>query len=140
MFALLNQFDDLVQDEARNLRSNSQRNFQPLIDIEEHEKGYNVWADVPGLTAEDLEVTVENGILTLQGERHLSRASTKDAYQRTERAVGAFRRVFHLPKGVDGSGIEASVENGELKITIPKPVASLPLQVKVAGQRKVSAP
>lgn len=130
MLALWNQFDDLFGDEALRARR-PQRSFVPAVDIEETKDGYVLTADLPGLTANDVNITVEGGVLTLSGERKVEREETKDGYRRIERSYGSFRRAFTLPKGVDVGGVSAVAEHGQLKVHVPKPVAELPRKIEV---------
>lgn len=130
MLALWNQFDDLFHDDPSRARR-LQRSFLPAVDIEETKDGYLLTADLPGLTAEDVNITVENGVLTVAGERKAAHEETKDGYRRIERSYGKFRRTFTLPKGVDVNAVSAVTEHGQLKVTIPKPVAEIPRKIEV---------
>jgi HSP20 family protein len=130
MLALWNQFDELMNDDFfRGRRMNP--TFAPAVDIHETKEGYELLADLPGLTANDVNLTVENGTLTVSGERKIEKKEEKDGYRRIERAHGTFRRSFTLPKGVDAESISAHVENGQLRVLVPKPVAELPRKIKV---------
>ncbi len=130
MLALWNQFDELFNDDSLRSRR-APRNFVPAVDIEETKVGYLLTADLPGLAPGDVEITVENGILTLAGTREAESATDKDGYRRVERSFGSFRRTFTLPKGVDVDGVKAETKNGQVKIVIPKPVAELPRKIKI---------
>lgn len=130
MLTLWNAFDDLFNDEwARPVRW--QREFRPAVDVSEDENHYLVTADVPGMKAEDLDITVENNVLSVSGERKFEKKDDKQGYHRVERHYGSFKRSFALPEGVDTEAIEANVENGALSIRIPKPTMALPRKVKV---------
>jgi HSP20 family protein len=130
MLALWNQFDDLFNDQHSTIRRPT-RSFVPAVDIEETKDGYLLTADLPGLTAEDVNITVENGVLLLSGERRDERIDEKEGYKRIERSFGSFRRSFTLPKGVDVEQVTAKTEHGQVKVRIPKPVAELPRKIKV---------
>ena len=130
MLTLWNQFDDLFADEARG-RGQRTRSFVPAVDVEETPQGYVLTADVPGVRLEDLDITVENGVLTLKGTRQAETREQKDGYRRVERSFGSFQRSFVLPKGVNAEGVEATVDNGQLQVRVPKPVAALPKKVTV---------
>jgi HSP20 family protein len=82
---------------------------------------------------EEVDITVENGVLTISGERKAEKKEEKDGYRRVERSHGSFRRAFTLPKGVDADAIRATVEHGQLRVVVPKPVAELPRKVKVGA-------
>lgn len=132
MLTLWNAFDDLFNDEwTRPVRW--QREFRPAVDVSEEENHYLVTADVPGMKAEDLDITVENNVLSVSGERKFEKKDDKQGYHRIERHFGSFKRSFTLPEGVDTEAIEANVENGALTIRIPKPVMALPKKVKVSA-------
>lgn len=133
MLALLNQFDDLFGDEVRARRA--VRTFVPAVDVEERKTDYRLTADLPGLTADDVEITIENGVLTVSGERKHKKVEEKDGYRRVERAFGSFRRSFTLPKGVAADAITAHTENGQLEVLIPKPSEETPRKIKVAAKK-----
>jgi HSP20 family protein len=133
MLALWNQMDDLFNDDLlRNRRATVA--FTPAVDIVETKSGYRLTADVPGLSADEIDITVESGTLTISGERKTEQTEEKEGYRRIERSFGQFRRSFSLPKGVDLDGIQATVENGQLVLEIPKPVAELPRKVRVSAK------
>jgi len=94
----------------------------PLVDIEEHDDKYVVTADVPGFTKDNMNVEIENNILTISGKVD-DRTETRDTergFVRRERRCGAFRRSFRLPEEVDPDKVKASFTNGVLQIEIPK--------------------
>ena len=103
----------------------------PAINILEREGAMEIQADLPGLKAEDVEVTVEDGALTLRGERKLEEAAEGETYHRVERTYGMFERTFNLPSSVDTSKIEARFTNGEMVLTLPKREESKPRTVKI---------
>ena len=132
MLTLWNAFDDLFNDQfARPVRYRAEREFRPAVDVSEDENHYLVTADVPGMKAEDLDITVDNNVLTVSGERKFEKKDERHGYHRVERHYGSFKRSFALPEGVDAGAIEANVENGALAIKIPKPVVAKPRKVKV---------
>lgn len=133
MLALWNQFDDLFGDEIRARRPT--RSFVPAVDVEERKSDYRLTADLPGLTADDVEITIENGVLTVSGERKDEKVEEKDGYRRVERSFGTFRRSFTLPKGVPADAITAHTSNGQLEVLIPKPSEETPRKIKVAAKK-----
>lgn len=133
MLTLFNQFEDLFGDELRARKAT--RSFVPAVDIEERKEDYRLVADLPGLTADDVDVTIENGVLTVSGERKGERVDEKDGYRRVERTFGRFRRSFTLPKGVSPDKISAHTENGQLQVVIPKPAEESPRKVKVSSKK-----
>jgi HSP20 family protein len=133
MLTLWNQFDDLFgsDDLWKGMARPGERKFLPAVDIRETKEGYVLTADVPGVPAEAIDISVKDGVLTIQGARTTESRAADVGYQRVERAVGKFQRSFVLPKGVNSEGIHANVEHGVLTLSIPKPVAALPHKVEI---------
>jgi HSP20 family protein len=94
--------------------------WAPAVDITEGKDAYLVAADLPGVVGADLEVTFQDGLLTIQGERHPAADGPDDKAHRTERRYGAFRRSINLPSHVQADKIEATTQDGVLKILVPK--------------------
>jgi HSP20 family protein len=92
-----------------------------------------VKAELPGLAPENIDVQVENDVLTVRGERKYENEEENAGYRRVERSYGSFARSFVLPKGTNPDSIEAQVENGVLTVTIPKAVAATSRKVEVKG-------
>jgi len=92
----------------------------PTVDIAENDHVLTVKAELPGLEAKDVAVTIDNNVLTLKGERRLEKEVKKENYHRLERAYGTFARSFALPAFVDAEKVRAEFKNGLLTITIPK--------------------
>ena len=106
--------------------------WSPAVNILETKDAIVITADLPGLKAEDVDVTVDNGVLTIRGERRLEEASEGETYHRVERVYGVFERTFTLPNSVEVSKIDAKFRNGEMVVTLPKREESKPRAVKVA--------
>lgn len=105
--------------------------WTPAVNILERENGIVITADLPGLKAEDVEVTVEKSMLTVKGERILEEATEGETYHRVERSYGSFERSFSIPESVDAKKIEARFVNGEMTLTLPKRAESKPRSVKI---------
>lgn len=105
----------------------------PAVDISEDEKAYTIRADVPGVKPEDVDVELENGVLTLKGEREESKEEEREGYKRIERVSGKFYRRFTLPETVNADEISAKTEHGVLEIVIPKQPKPEPKRIKVNG-------
>jgi HSP20 family protein len=103
----------------------------PAINILEQENAITITADLPGLGADDVEVTVEEGTLSIRGERKLEEVAEGETYHRVERLYGAFERNFTLPNSIDVEKIEARFTNGEMVLTLPKREESKPRSVKI---------
>ena len=94
--------------------------WAPVVDIIENDKALTVKAELPGIEAKDVAVTIDNNVLTLRGERHIKKDVEKENYHRMERAYGTFARSFVLPAFVDAENIKAEFKNGLLMVTVPK--------------------
>jgi len=108
--------------------------WEPSVDIIEDEKEYLVKADLPEVKKEDVKVTVENGMLTITGERKMEKEEKDKKYYRLERSYGNFLRSFALPGGADTSKVNAEFKDGVLKIHLPKTekAKSKAIEVKVS--------
>ncbi|MBX6419731.1 MAG: Hsp20/alpha crystallin family protein [Nevskia sp.] len=92
----------------------------PAVDIVEHEKEYEIEAEIPGLDEKNLEVTLANGVLTIKGEKKEETEEKRKNYYLSERRYGSFQRCFQVPDGVDSDKIEATFSKGVLKVKLPK--------------------
>ncbi|BBL69883.1 Hsp20/alpha crystallin family protein [Methylogaea oryzae] len=106
--------------------------WTPPVDIKEKADGYVLYADVPGVKPENIEVTMENGILTVKGFRETEAHAAKEGYKRIERVHGAFYRRFSLPDTAHAEGITARCSNGVLEISIPKRAAVQPRKIVIS--------
>lgn len=107
--------------------------WTPIVDIKAEEDRYVLMADVPGVTAEDINITMENGVLNIEGERKIRDNEEDKGYQRTERVKGKFYRRFTLPDTTDGEGIQAKSRNGVLEIITPKQEKAKPHRITVSS-------
>jgi HSP20 family protein len=103
----------------------------PAVDIREEEGGLTFVADLPGLERDDVEVTLENNVLTIKGERGSDVEEKRDSYHRVERTYGVFTRSFTLPRGADAAKVDAQFTNGVLTLTIPKTEAAKPHKISI---------
>ena len=94
--------------------------FIPAVDVLEEKDRYVVRADLPGVGREDIEVSTDDGVLTLKGERRSEARQSTEGFARTERVSGSFVRRFTLPETAQVDGIKAAHVNGVLEVTIPK--------------------
>lgn len=92
----------------------------PAVDIIEEKERFVLRADVPGVGPEDIDISMEKGVLTLSGERHATSADEDTGVQRIERATGRFLRRFTLPESANAEGVAAKCANGILEVSIPK--------------------
>lgn len=106
--------------------------FTPRVDISEDEKNLYITAELPGMTKDDIEVTVsEDGVLTIRGEKKEEKKEEGENYIRIERSFGKFSRSFMLPENVKADEISGKFENGVLRLTIPKAEVQKAKEVKV---------
>ena len=98
--------------------------FFPKVNIMETDKDYQLQAELPGMTEKDFEVSIEDGILELSGEKKEVHEEKGSHYSIQEMHSGKFQRHFHLPKGVNSKGIKAQFENGVLSLKIPKALSA----------------
>jgi HSP20 family protein len=105
--------------------------WAPAVDIFETEHELVVKADLPEVNAQDLDIRVENNILTIRGERKFEKKVDESNYLRVERAYGSFARSFSLANTVNSEAIKADYQNGVLTLSIPKREEAKPKQIKV---------
>jgi HSP20 family protein len=106
--------------------------WTPAVDIREEAERYLISADVPGVDPKDIDITMENGVLTIKGERRSEAKSDSDGFRRVERAFGSFYRRFSLPDTADAEAISASSNQGVLEVSIPKKQALQPRRIEVS--------
>jgi len=109
--------------------------WAPALDISERKDAYLVTVELPGVELDDLQITMEDGLLTIQGERQFAHDSSEQQFHRVERRYGAFRRSITLPAQVQAEQIEATFENGVLQIVVPKMEEAKPKRIQVRPGR-----
>ncbi|HKN25137.1 MAG TPA: Hsp20/alpha crystallin family protein [Candidatus Acidoferrum sp.] len=153
MRATLTQFQPFrgvstLQDQINRLfseafdRSSDEANltpWAPAVDIFETEHELVVKADLPDIKPEELDIRVENNILTIRGERTFEKKVDESNYLRVERAYGSFSRSFSLANTVNTEAIKADYKNGVLTLSIPKREEAKPKQIKVHVEAPVAA-
>lgn len=102
------------------LRTNGEKAWSPAVDIYEDDKEIVIKADLPEVKEEDIDVRVDDGQMTIKGERKFEHEEKKENYHRVERRYGSFLRTFALPETVDADKIVAKYDKGVLKVTLPK--------------------
>jgi HSP20 family protein len=122
----------VFQDTVNRLFSEpNTRPWVPPVDIKETENELIFKADVPDIDMKDIDVRMENGTLTVRGERKFESQDGTGGWHRVERSYGTFERVFTLPDTVNTEGVKADYKNGVLTITLPKKEVAKPRQIKV---------
>jgi HSP20 family protein len=125
-------FDESFRGIGRNAEEDwAQGAWAPAVDIYEKNGNIVLKAELPGVEAKDVDVRVENNVLTLKGERRFEEEVQKEDYQRVERAYGTFSRSFTLPSVVDTEKIKAEFKDGVLRMTLPKKEEAKPKQISI---------
>lgn len=109
----------------------SNRAWMPAVNIRETDGAYFVEADLPGLTKKDVDITLENNLLKLSGERRFEKDTKEENFHRVERSYGSFLRTFALPSQVDPEGVKASFKEGVLTIEVPKAAEARPRKIAI---------
>ncbi len=127
------QLNRFFEEPSGQTSDSSYGGWFPAIDLREEEKRFVIEADLPGVKKEDIQIEVENNVLTLRGERRFEHEAKKESFHRIERAYGKFMRSFTLPSRIEASQITASHNGGILEIAIPKAKESLPQKIEIKG-------
>ena len=122
------ELDRLMNATPRNAPDRSGR-WTPAFDVLENEVGYLLRADLPGVERGNIDISLENSILTIKGERKPEHTGDSRGYRRRERRHGQFLRQYTLPDSVDSAGISARMSNGVLEISIPKQASHAPRKI-----------
>jgi HSP20 family protein len=111
--------------------------FAPPVDVYEDEHNVVLKVEVPGIDEKDIDVRVENNVLTVHGERKVEKEEKEENFRRVERQYGSFTRTFTVPSTVDAESIQADYDKGILKIVLPKKAEAKPKSIKVnVGSQK----
>jgi HSP20 family protein len=132
MLTLREAMNQLLEESVVRPGAARGQGFVPALDLSETEEGFRVEMAVPGLKAEDLEITFENNVLTVKGEIRKEAEETKRNYHRVERRFGAFQRSLTLPARINADAINAGLNHGVLRIDIPKAEEVKPRRINVA--------
>ncbi len=124
-------FDSRTRQFSENADQLAASNWTPAVDIREEDNRYVIHADVPGVNPNDIEVNMEDGVLSIKGQRQSESVEEREGYKRVERVRGSFSRRFSMPDTADAEGISARSTNGVLEIVIPKQTKVLPKRIKV---------
>jgi HSP20 family protein len=124
---------DRVFDAFFGQNEQSARRWVPPVDLVEAEDHFVLKADLPGLSEEDVSIEVQDGSLTISGERKAEHEERARGWYRIERSFGRFNRSLTLPDGVDADRIEASFSHGVLEVRIPKPEERKPRRIEISS-------
>ncbi len=132
---LFNQLQrELINPELAKLNDDENvatANWAPSVDISENDAEFKLVADIPGVNPDDIDISMEKGVLTIKGERNTETVEEKENFRRVERQSGTFYRRFTLPDSADADKIAAKSEHGVLTITIPKQEVALSRRIEV---------
>ena len=109
----------------------SEQGFRPPLDLKEDEENYYAQLELPGLSKEEIKISIQNNVLCVQGEKKQEQVKEKQDYRMVERSYGIFERCFQLPKEIEDGDIRADMEKGILRITIPKTQKAEPVQITI---------
>ena len=139
LFGLHQEIDRLFNEFAQSPSGNGgPAKLVPNVDISETDKAIEISAEMPGLERKDIEISIDDDTLTIRGEKKIEEDQKDKNVQHSERCYGVFMRVLQLPPGVDPSSVNATMSNGVLKITIPKPAKPEPKKIEVKEAPKES--
>lgn len=124
-------FDRTFSAEGKSPLGWAAGTWAPAIDMYENDSELVVTAELPGLSAKDIDISLKDNILTLKGEKKFSEEVKEENYYRVERRYGSFQRLIDLPTTVKKDKIKASFREGVLKVTLPKVEAERPKEIKV---------
>ena len=127
----MNRLFGTVFDTPAQGNGGTMRRWMPAMDLVETEQHFVLHADLPGLSEEDVNIEVEERVLTISGERKAEHETNKEGYHRVERAFGSFSRSLTLPEGVDPEAVAASFDRGVLEVRIPKPEERKPRKISI---------
>ncbi|MEI9898115.1 MAG: Hsp20/alpha crystallin family protein [Chthoniobacter sp.] len=128
---ILGAFNPTTSRRANGQESLTLAEWMPLVDITEDDAEYLITAELPEVKKEDVRVTVENGVLTITGERKFEKEEKNKKWHRVERAYGSFARSFALPDDGDAAKVNAEFKDGMLKVRVAKSESARPKQIEV---------
>ena len=129
----MNRLFGTVFDTPTPSNGGTMRRWMPAMDLMETEDHFVLRADLPGLSEEDVNIEVEDRVLTVSGERRSEHEHENEGYHRIERSYGSFSRSLTLPQGIDPGAVAAEFDRGVLEVRIPKPEERKPHRVEIGG-------
>ena len=137
--SLQQEVDRLFEDFSRGT-GNGAMQLLPNMDVAETDKNIELTVELPGLQQSDVDISINDNMLVIRGEKKAETERKDRNFHLVERAYGTFYRGFELPSGIDPSQITATMANGVLKVTIPKPARAEPRKIQVQAQAESNAP
>ena len=121
---------------ADSLWSGRQESWVPAVDVFDTDDAVVLKAELPGMKVDDIQIEVDDNVLTIKGERSFEEKVDEERYYRVERRYGSFQRSLALPQGVKPDDIQATYEDGVLEVTVPKAEAEKPKRIEVKPAQK----
>lgn len=134
LFNLHSQMEQVFSDlfaSHEGERDVEETSWIPTVDISETENGFEIRAELPGVSENDVNVSVTDNLLTIKGEKHQEAETDGKNYHRVERRYGSFQRSFTLPRNIETGSINAGFKDGVLTLTIPKAEAAKPTEIPI---------
>lgn len=128
-------FDQFDSDLFGRLENLGEGMFAPAVDVKEDADAYTVHLEVPGVSQDNINLTLQDNILTIAGTKEQKQESAASRYRRVERTYGSFSRSISLPRGVDGNAVTANLEDGVLEVRLPKREEVRPRQINIGVTR-----
>ena len=129
----MNRLFNTFFEAPQSANGRSTRRWIPAMDLVETDEDFVLRADLPGLNEQDVNIELEDNVLTLSGQRKAEHEERGEGYYRVERASGAFSRSLTLPDGVEPDRVQASFDRGVLEVRIPKPERRKPRKVTISA-------
>jgi HSP20 family protein len=126
-------FNTVFDAPAPGNGGSTMRRWMPAMDLVETEDHFVLRADLPGMKEDDVKIELEDGTLTVSGERKAEHESKNEGYYRVERAFGSFSRSLTLPQGIDPEAVTAKFDSGVLEVRIPKPEQRKPRRIEIGA-------
>jgi len=133
---MFDQFDGDLFSRMENLGEGM---FSPAVDVKEDADAYTVHLEVPGVSQDNINITLQDDVLTISGIKEQKHDSNEGRFRRVERSYGSFSRSISLPRGVDGNCVVANLEDGVLEVRLPKREEARPRQINIGVTRDVQA-
>ena len=133
---MFHEFDSSLFDHLEGLRDGL---WTPAVDVKEDDAAYSVHLEVPGVSQRDIDLQLQDNVLTVRGRKEQKQESGEGRYRRVERSYGTFARSLALPRAVDENAVTANLENGVLEVRLPKREEARPCQINVGATRNAQA-
>ena len=124
-------WDTFLFGRPKKVKAKEEGEWFPAVDITETDEGIVVSAEIPGMNSKDIDISLSEGVLIIQGERKFAKETSEETYIQIERSYGTFRRTFTIPRTIDQEKIKASYKDGVLRVVLPKKEKIHPKQISV---------